>query len=51
MKKQQALDLLMLLSAFESWSFTTGARIPDYLHDRLAKQIESLSEVVLDGLQ
>lgn len=33
MTKPQALDLLMLLSALESWSFSTGRPLPDYLYD------------------
>lgn len=48
MTKEQTLDMLMLLSAIESWSFSTDKLIPDYLHDRLAATVELLSKEVLD---
>ena len=35
MTKDQILDLLMLLSAIESWSFADKHRMPDYLYERL----------------
>lgn len=47
MTKQECLDLLMLLSALESWSFSTKERLPDYLHDRLADGVAVLSREVL----
>ena len=49
MNKQQAIELLMLLSALESWSFSAQAPIPDYLHERLADQIEKLKAIALDA--
>jgi hypothetical protein len=49
MTREQTLDLLMLLSALESWSFSTGKLIPDYLHDRLAATVELLSGEILNG--
>lgn len=48
MTKPQALDLLMLLSALESWSFSTGKPLPDYLLERLNNAIIDLSGVVLE---
>ena len=42
MSKEQALDLLMLLSAIESWSFADKHRMPDYLYDRIDKSIDLL---------
>ncbi len=47
MSKPQALDLLMLLSALESWSFSTGKPLPDYLFERLDKAIAQLRDEVL----
>ena len=42
MTKEQAIELLMLLSALESWSFSAGHRLPDYLYDRLGSSIDVL---------
>ena len=42
MTKPQILDLLMLLSALESWGFTNGNRFPEYLHERLLDAVEVL---------
>jgi len=47
MSKQDCLDLLTLLSALESWSFSVKECLPDYLHERLSNAIESLSREVL----
>lgn len=47
MTKQEYLDLLMLLSAMESWTFSVKECLPDYLHERLSNAIESLSREVL----
>lgn len=47
MSKPQALDLLMLLSALESWSFSTGKPLPDYLFERLDVAIAQLRDEVL----
>ena len=47
MTKEQSLELIKLLSALESWAFSTGARLPDYLHDQLSEVIESLTKEVL----
>jgi hypothetical protein len=46
--KQKALDLLMLLSALESWSFATKESLPDYLHDRINTSVELLSAIILE---
>lgn len=48
MERAQILDLLMLLSALESWAFSKQTMLPDYLHERLCKQVEMLSELLLD---
>ena len=49
MKKQDALDLLMLLSALESWSLASKERLPDYLYERIASSVDLLSEILLEG--
>ena len=47
MTKPELLDLLQLLSALESWSFSTGKPLPDYLEDRLLNAVEILRREVL----
>lgn len=47
MTKPQAIDLLMLLSALESWSFSTGRPLPDYLLERLDVALAALRDEVL----
>jgi hypothetical protein len=47
MTKQEILDTLMLLSALESWSFSAGKSLPDYLHDSLCKCVGQLSRELL----
>ena len=49
MTRQDKLEILMLLSAIESWSFSLQSRLPDYLHDRLTAIVILLSKEVLDG--
>jgi hypothetical protein len=39
----EILEILMLLSALESWGFSTKQMFPDYLHERLANNIDLLS--------
>ena len=47
MTRPEALELLMLLSALESWTFATKERLPDYLHDRLTAAVAALTADVL----
>ena len=47
MTKEQALDLLQLLSAVESWSMADKHRMPDYLYERIDLSIELLRKEVL----
>ena len=47
MTKPQALDLLMLLSALESWGISNGQRLPDYLLERLDAALSALRDEVL----
>jgi hypothetical protein len=52
MSKEEALAAIKLLSAMESWAFTTGSSlknpIPDYLHEDLCRSMEVLERIVLD---
>lgn len=47
MEKAELLDLLMLLSALESWSFADKHRMPDYLYERIDKQIDLLRDKLI----
>ena len=47
MTKEQYLDLLMLLSALESWALSSKERLPDYLHDRINDNVDALRKEVL----
>ena len=48
-KREQAIDLLMLLSALESWSFAAEHRLPEMLATRLDVAVEALRAEVLEG--
>ncbi len=45
--KAQALELFKLLSAIESWSFST--KFPDYLFDYTENQLNFLTDYILKG--
>lgn len=47
MNKSQMLELIKLLSALESWSFSTAKPLPDYLFDRIGSAISELSDDIL----
>ncbi len=47
MGREQALDLLVLLSALESAFMASNATIPDYLHERIGDSVERLRGEVL----
>jgi hypothetical protein len=47
MTKAQHLELLMLLSALESWSFAVGTKMPDYLYDQISNAVLVLTQEVL----
>jgi hypothetical protein len=47
MTKEQALELLKLLSAMESWSFADKHALPDYLYDKLSDAMEILTKEIL----
>ena len=46
-KRKQALDLMMLLSALESWMFSSGKAPPDYLIERIDTAVDLLKKEVL----
>lgn len=48
-KREQAIDLLMLLSALESWSFAAEHRLPEMLATRLDSAVEALRAEILSG--
>jgi hypothetical protein len=47
MTKEQALQIIKLLSAVESWSFADNHRMPDYLYEQIEKAMEVLEQEVL----
>jgi hypothetical protein len=48
MTKEEALRLIRLLAALESWAFSTKTTLPDYLHEDLCLAVEKLERVVLE---
>ena len=48
MSKEEALKLIKLLSAMESWAFSTKNLPPDYLHEDLCLAVERLEKIVLE---
>lgn len=48
-KREQNIELLMLLSALESWTFSTDKTPPDYLIERMDRAVELLRAEVLSG--
>lgn len=48
MTKQEALKLIKLLSAMESWAFSTKTELPEYLHEDLCLAVERLEKIVLE---
>jgi hypothetical protein len=48
MSKEDALKLIKLLSAMESWSFSAKTDLPDYLHEDLCLAVERLEKIVLE---
>jgi hypothetical protein len=47
MTPTQALEIIKLLSALESWSFSLKSNLPDYLLEKIAASIEVLEQEVL----
>jgi hypothetical protein len=48
MTKEEALNIVKLLSALESWAFSTANMLPDYLHDDLCVVVKKLEKIVLE---
>ena len=48
MAKEDALKIIKLLSALESWAFSTNTPLPDYLHDDLCMAVVMLEKIVLE---
>ena len=48
MSKEEALKLIKLLSAMESWAFSTKNDLPGYLHEDLCLAVERLEKIVLE---
>ena len=48
MTRQQKLDILLLLSALESWGFSNNQRLPNYLHKHLQNSVGVLRKEVLN---
>jgi hypothetical protein len=48
MTKEDALKLIKLLSAMESWAFSTKTQLPEYLHEDLCLAVEKLEKIVLE---
>jgi len=48
MTKVEALAIIKLLSALESWAFSTKTNLPDYLHDDLCTAVKKLENIVLE---
>lgn len=47
MTTAELLALMRLLSALESWSFSSNTPLPDYLHESLAVAVRRLEEEIL----
>jgi hypothetical protein len=47
MTKEEALAIIKLLSAIESWSFADKHRMPDYLYEQINVAMEVLEREVL----
>lgn len=50
MTKKEALDVLMLLSALESWAYSVGEKkVPDWLVESIGDAMQKLRNEVLNG--
>jgi len=47
MTKEQALQIIKLLAAIESWSFADKHQMPDYLYERMDEAMKLLEQEVL----
>jgi len=51
MTPTQHLHLLKLLSALESWAFSVGKPLPDYLQEDLTIAMDEIQAEILKGTQ
>lgn len=49
MTKEKLLDVLMTISALESWAYAQKSAFPDYLIEEVAQAVEALKEAILEG--
>ena len=49
MTTQELLQMMRLLSALESWGFSCGKPMPEYLHERIVEASEVLDRAILAG--
>ena len=47
MTKEEALKVVRLLSAMESWAFSQPNRVPDYLIEDVGTVMEILERIIL----
>lgn len=47
-EKKDALEILEILSAVESWSFSVQTRMPDHLLDRIDSAMKILRKKILE---
>jgi hypothetical protein len=47
MTKEQALQIIKLLSAVESWSYADKRQMPEYLYERIDEAMKLLEQEVL----
>jgi hypothetical protein len=48
MTKEEALRVMKLLSAMESWAFSQPNHMPDYLIDDTQRSMNILERIILD---
>jgi hypothetical protein len=49
MTKEKMLDVLMTISALESWAYAQKAAFPDYLIEEVAQAVDALKQAILRG--
>ena len=47
MSKQELLDLIKLLSALESWTFSGSSSLPDHLYNKIDESMAILEQEIL----
>jgi hypothetical protein len=48
MDKHDAIRILKLLSALESWAYSTKNPLPQFVHEEMAKAMAVLENIILD---